>query len=329
VLVVARSWTLRAAAGLVAMAAALVGPVWYALEPTPHESSHIPIAVVQAGVVHGPATRLHDEIAATEQLPPGRFGLVVWGESSVGFDLFSRADVRDQLQALAARQQTVLLVNVDAASPSGAIRKTSVLIGPSGILDSYAKMRLVPFGEYIPLRPVLGWLSSVSKAAATNRVRGDQIVVMHAADTAFAPLICFESAFPDMSRTAVRDGADLLIFQTATTTFQGSWAPEQHASLAAVRAAETGRPTVQASLSGTTAAFDARGHRVVWWPAATGTVTFSLPQAVDTTPFDRLGEWVLAVSFAVLAVAALSTSLASAEELNDPQGLRPAVDGVR
>ena len=63
-------------------------------------------------------------------------------------------------------------------------------------------------------------------------------------------MVCFESAFPDMSRHLARDGAELLIAQSATSTFQQSWAPEQHASLAALRAAETGRPMVHATLTG-------------------------------------------------------------------------------
>jgi apolipoprotein N-acyltransferase len=73
-------------------------------------------------------------------------------------------------------------------------------------------------------------------------------------------LICFESAFPDMSRADARRGAQLIVYQTSDSTFQGSWAPAQHASLGALRAAETGRPVVQAALTGVSAAYDAQGR---------------------------------------------------------------------
>ena len=53
-----------------------------------------------------------------------------------------------------------------------------------------------------------------------------------------------------MSRRLARDGAQVLVAQSSTSSFQGSWAPEQHASLAALRAAETGRPMVHATLTG-------------------------------------------------------------------------------
>ena len=307
--VVARRWTTRTAAAAVALAGVLAGPVAYALAPAQPDVATLPIAVVQAGVVPGPAARLQIEIAATERLPPGRVALVIWGESSVGFDLVGRPDLLRRLQQLSARVGADLLVNVDAAAPGGAIRKTSVLIGPGGVLGTYTKRRLVPFGEYIPLRPVLGWLAAVTKAAARDRVRGGGTVVLHAGGTAFSPLICFESAVPDLSRTAVGAGAELLVFQTATTTFQGTWAPDQHASLAAVRAVETGRPTVHAALAGTTAVFDARGRLLAWHSAATGAVVVQVPRATVRTLYDVLGDWVPAGSMMLLAAALLGLSL--------------------
>lgn len=315
-LIAARRWTPRALAAVAAAAALLVGPVWAALRPQPAGGGVARVAVVQAGVVHDGAARLQKAIDETEALPAGHYDLIVWGESSVAFDLDRRPDVRQRLQELSARMGADLLVNVDAAAANGSIRKMSVLVGPGGILGTYSKMRLVPFGEYIPLRPVLGWLASVTKAAAQNRVPGHEIRVLHVpvgtGTLAFSPLICFESAFPDMSRTAVRDGADLIVYQSATTTFQGTWAPDQHASLAAVRAVETGRPVVHATLSGTSAAFDASGKQFAWLPQAAGTTSFALPLARVTTPFDVAGDWVLAASFATLAAAALALSLVAA-----------------
>jgi apolipoprotein N-acyltransferase len=192
-----------------------------------------------------------------------------------------------------------------------------VLLDARGVLATYDKIRLVPFGEYIPLRSVFGWLSSFTKAAAVNRVHGDRLVVMHAGRVAFAPLVCFESAFPDMSRDAVRAGARVLVFQTATTTFQGTWLPDQHASLAAVRAVETGRSAVQASLAGTTAAFDAQGRRLLWHPAATGVATVDLPLATRDTPFDRYGAWVPVLSAVAVAIAAISLGARAARPRPD------------
>lgn len=321
--VVSRRWTVRAVAAGLALAGVLVGPMVFALEPALPDAGTLPVAVVQAGVVSDPAARLQDQIAATERLTHGRVGLVVWGESSVGFDLLDRPDLLRRLEQVSTSVGADLLVNVDAATPSGAIGKTSVLIGADGVLGTYTKRRLVPFGEYIPLRPVLGWLETVTKAAARDRVRGAQTSVLQADGIALSPLICFESAFPDLSRTAADDGADLLVFQTATTTFQGTWAPDQHAGLAAVRAVETGRPAVHAALAGTTAAFDARGRLLAWHSGSTGSVVLQLPRGVSRTPYDVLGAWVPAGSVLLLAATLVAFSL------SESVTVRPSSSGPR
>jgi apolipoprotein N-acyltransferase len=188
-----------------------------------------------------------------------------------------------------------------------------VLVSPSGIKGIYIKTRLVPFGEYIPFRQQLGWLTKISKAASSNMFPGTGAQVLQATDGQGRPLpigvlICFESAFPDMSRVDTDLGAQLIVYQSATSTFQGTWGPDQHASLAAVRAAETGRPVVQAALTGDTVAFDARG-RLLAWMGQSGhgvvTVRLGLPAVSARTIYDRLGDYVPWVALGVAVAAAL------------------------
>jgi apolipoprotein N-acyltransferase len=121
-------------------------------------------------------------------------------------------------------------------------------------------------------------------------------------------LVCFESAFPDMSRVDADRGAQLIVYQSATSTFQGTWGPDQHASLGAVRAAETGRPVVQAALTGDTVAFDARGRLLAWMGQSEhGVVTarLGLPAASARTTYDRLGDYVPWSSLGIVLVSAL------------------------
>jgi apolipoprotein N-acyltransferase len=301
---------LRMTAAVTAMAILAVGPLWYRIEPRPAGPATLRVALVQPGVIADQQQRLAAEEALTRALPPGSADLIIWAESSVGVDLFTNPDVQARLESLVVAQHSDLLVNVDAQTSRGAVEKTAVLIGPTGILGRYQKMRLVPFGEYIPFRAALGWLADITKAAATNRSRGRHLVELHTAGVTVAPLICFEIAFPDMSRRAVRDGAEILTFQSAVSTFQGSWAPDQQASLAAVRAVETGRPAVQATLTGTSVAFTARGQRLAWLNTHhRGVVQVSVPLANRSTPYLRLGGWILAWSLIILAIAAITTSL--------------------
>ena len=220
--------------------------------------------------------------------------LVVWGESSVGRDPAANPGDVARLAAAARAAGAPLLANVDAQREAGGgIYKSALLVGPAGVLGSYDKMRLVPFGEYVPLRPLFGWVTRLTDAAAVDRHRGARLAVLPAGDLSVGPLVCFESAFPDLARNLAAGGADLVVVQTADTTFQGSWGLDQHASLSAVRAVEAGRPVVQAALSGTSAAFDARGRRLAWAPGSwRGAGVAEVPLSAERTPYVRTGDLV-------------------------------------
>ncbi|MFF7853682.1 apolipoprotein N-acyltransferase [Streptomyces sp. NPDC007904] len=307
VLVGVRRARVPAVAGLVATAAA-TSAAWVG-SPRPATDDRVRIAVVQPGVVSGTdsADRRFDlEERLTRELAGQDVSLVVWGESSVGFDLGARPDLARRLTALSRETGAGILVNVDARrSDRPGIYKSSVLVGPDGLTgDRYDKMRLVPFGEYIPARSLLGWATSVGKAAGEDRRRGSEQVVMDTGDgLRIGPMVCFESAFPDMSRHLAEDGADVLLAQSSTSTFQRSWAPWQHASLGALRAAETGRPMVHATLTGVSAVYGPGGERV---GPRLGTDTaaaqvYEIPLAHGTTPYVRFGDWPLHAALLVLA----------------------------
>jgi apolipoprotein N-acyltransferase len=291
-----------APAALLAVLVVLTGPAAYASWSAP-AGRPLRVALVQPGIVDGPGERFTAGERITSALPPA--DLVVWGESSVGFDLDQRPDLVARLVAL-ARVHGPMLVNEDARDASGRISKSAILIGPAGVEGRYVKNRLVPFGEYVPLRKALGWLTHVSQAAKEDRVPGTGMVVMHAGaarDVTFGPLICFESTFPDLGRDIVRRGAELIVYESATSTFQGSWAPPQHAALGAVRAAETGRPVAQAALSGVSAAYDSRGRRLAWLDTSQrGSLMVELTPARGRTPYDRFGDYVAWLAVAVTLV---------------------------
>ena len=218
-----------------------------------------------------------------------------------------------QLEQLAARDGADILVSQDATPPGKGHEKWAVLVSPSGIKGIYIKTRLVPFGEYVPFRQQLGWLTKISRAAASNMIPGTGAHLLYPTDRTGKPLpigvlICFESAFPDMSRVDTDKGAQLIVYQSATSTFQGTWGPDQHASLGAVRAAETGRPVVQAALTGVTVAFDARGRLLAWMGQSSHgvvTVRLGLPAASARTVYDRFGDYVPWSALAVVVLSAL------------------------
>ncbi|MFI2242324.1 apolipoprotein N-acyltransferase [Streptomyces chrestomyceticus] len=303
-------------AGVPAVAGLLVcavggGAAWL-WAPVPRVAGSVRIGVVQPGEIVGAEARMTRGEALTRSLVGRGVQLVVWGESSVNRDLTRSPAMAARLAALSGDVGADLLVNVDgrhAGQPG--IYKSSVLVGPHGATGHrYDKMRLVPFGEYIPLRSVLGWATHVGKAADQNRMRGTRQVLMpvgSAGGLRVGPLVCFESAFPDMSRRLVRDGAQLLVAQSSTSTFQDSWAPAQHASLAALRAAETWRPMAHATLTGVSAVYGPRGEPV---GDRLGTergaaAVYDVPLAEGTSPYVRLGDWALYGAMVALGVYAV------------------------
>jgi apolipoprotein N-acyltransferase len=313
-----------AAAGAVALViAAGSGPLAFALTPAFPSVRQVTIALVQPGVVNDPAQRVDASETLTTEFGSGSAlandhpDLIVWGESSVAYDLAIDPTLLDGIERLSAQDQSEILVSQDSTipGPGGGQEKVAVLVSPQGIQGRYVKTRLVPFGEYIPFRQQLSWLTKISKAASSNMVPGTGAHTLTVTSPAGAVkpldvgvLVCFESAFPDMSRVETDQGAQVIVYQSATSTFQGTWGPDQQASLAAIRAAETGRPVVQAALTGDTVAFDARGRQVAWLGQDSHgvvTVTLNLPAPASKTVYDQAGDYVMWSGVGITVLAAL------------------------
>jgi apolipoprotein N-acyltransferase len=296
----------RIIAAAVALACAGLGPAWFWLGPADPAAPTVRVALVQPGNIPDSVARQAAGEALTATLRGQRLDLVVWGESSVGVDLTGQPEAMARLADLSRLVGADLLVNVDARDRTGGIYKSAVLIGPNGSRGAYSKTRLVPFGEYVPLRPLLGWATRHTKAAAEDRRRGSGQVVLFTGGLAIGPLISFEATFSDLPRHEVQRGAQLLVYQSSTSTFQGTWAQPQLASQAAVHAAEVGHPAVHSGLSGVSAAFDARGRQLAWYPATErGAIVVNVPLGSHTTAYQRLGNWVLALAFSILAGASV------------------------
>ncbi|HEX4291500.1 MAG TPA: apolipoprotein N-acyltransferase [Trebonia sp.] len=323
------------ALGFAAFAAAAgSGPLAFALTAPFPAVRTVKIALVQPGVVQDATQRVNASVALTKEfsangkLAAEHPNLIVWGESSVADDLTFDHSLLGQIEKLSAQAHAEILASQDSSVPgpsptpsggsdsttAGGQEKVAVLVSPSGIQGQYVKTRLVPFGEYIPFRNQLGWLTDVSRAASSNMIPGAGAHTLTVTTTqdgrplTIGVLICFESAFPDMSRVETDQGAQLIVYQSSTSTFQGTWAPDQQGSLAALRAAETGRPIVQAALTGDSVAFDARGRELAWLGqdgSGVVTVRLGLPAAAMRTFYDEAGDYVMWTGVAVSALAGL------------------------
>ncbi len=132
--------------------------------------------------------------------------------------------------------------------------------------EFYAKRHLVPFGEYVPLRAVLGWLEKVVPVGGdftsgedagllTLRTRVGEAE----RETRLGALICYEDIFPALARESVRAGAEVLVVNTNNGWFGEGAAAYQHAAHSVLRAVETRRPVLRAGNSGWSGWIDEAG----------------------------------------------------------------------
>ncbi len=176
--------------------------------------------------------------------------------------------------------------------------------GTGRTAELYSKRHLVPFGEYVPWRSALSFIEELQQVP-TDYEPGPGPTVFAVGDHRAGALICFESAFPALAREYARRGADALLVLTNNRSYRRSANSAQHLAMGQFRAAETGRPLLQAAISGITAVVDHTGRVRDETSLFEPTV---LVGEVETyrgrTPYTVAGEWALLAS-ALLLVAAL------------------------
>jgi len=167
----------------------------------------------------------------------------------------------------------------------------------------------VPFGEFLPFRPLFGWLGLEALAVGSiDFVAGDGRVTMTLDGVpAFSPLVCFEAAFPGRA-TDGTGRARWIANVTNDAWFGISSGPHQHAGMARMRAVEAGLPLVRAANTGISLVTDARGRVLASLPlGAMGTLDAVLPAALATPPLASRAPWLpLVLAALALLVAAVA-----------------------
>lgn len=191
---------------------------------------------------------------------------------------FARPDVwransaRKTLEMESQRAGAALVIGVDAwrADPNRIHRfNSAAFVRPDvGLMTRYDKMHRVPFGEYIPLRDSLPWLSQFSPYRGDWGLdRGAGPAVFEYGKWRMAPVICFEDTVPHLVRNVVASGSDfergqpvdMLVNLTNDGWFHGSSELDQHLITAAFRAVECRAPIVRAVNTGISAVVDGDG----------------------------------------------------------------------
>ena len=234
---------------------------------------------------------------------------VIWPESSTPF-MFEEDDIGEEsLRGLAREVRVPILFGSDQVDRSGEtlrLYNAAFLVTPTGETAAvYRKMHLVPFGEYIPGKQLLYFVSPLVERMA-EFAPGAAMVVLPVGEHRINTAICYEVVYPSLIREAVANGSQLLTTITNDAWYGQSSAPYQHFALASMRAIEEGRYLARAANTGISGVVDPYG-RVVQRSAI-----FEQAGIVETvrlltrrTIYSRIGDTIAYLSIALTVVALL------------------------
>ncbi|MFN2474117.1 MAG: apolipoprotein N-acyltransferase [Sphingomicrobium sp.] len=244
--------------------------------------------------------------------------LLLWPESAVTMPL--EDDRPGATAAIALERQSVtpalgpndlLVAGSEGLASTDGIRVTSArnsafVLAPGGrYLGRYDKAHLVPYGEYLPMRPLLSAIGLSRLAPGDldfDSGPGPRTLTL----PGFSKMglqICYEIIFS--GEVVDRSDRPDFIFTPSNDSWFGSWGPPQHLAQARLRAAEEGLPVLRATPTGISAVVDADGKLLQSLPLhQAGVIDAFVPAARAPTPFALLGNLLpLLVAFALIVVA--------------------------
>ncbi|MFD9325426.1 apolipoprotein N-acyltransferase [Streptomyces sp. NPDC060065] len=195
--------------------------------------------------------RLAAEVKAGKVAQPD---FVLWPENSSDIDPFTNPDARDVIDAAAKAIDAPISVG-GVVERDGKLYNEQILWDPDkGAVDTYDKRQVQPFGEYLPLRSLIGainsnWTSMVSQDFS----RGTKAGVFSMDGTKVGLATCYEAAFDWAVRDTVTDGAQMISVPSNNATFDRSEMTYQQLAMSRVRAVEHSRTVTVPVTSGVSA----------------------------------------------------------------------------
>jgi apolipoprotein N-acyltransferase len=189
--------------------------------------------------------------------------VVVWPESPMNFSFERDAEFRERVARFTRENRASLLFNSLEPTGDGGGYNAAVLVNEEGrVAAHYDKIRLMPFGEYVPVPRWVPGSDSI-RGVVGDFTPGTRYTLMPLGGPE-APragvFICLESAYPQITRRFAEEGADVLI-EITNDAYQGDTAVmRQHLSNAVFRAVETGRTLLRVTNTGISAHVTPRGQ---------------------------------------------------------------------
>ncbi|HEV8660761.1 MAG TPA: apolipoprotein N-acyltransferase [Thermoanaerobaculia bacterium] len=230
--------------------------------------------------------------------------IVIWPESTVPLSFGSTDFYRNAIESISrARGADIILGSVaEDARQTNKLWNAAFLVSDGRTIGHYDKIRLVPFGEYVPLRKMLFFANKLVRAVGEFEFGTNDRPLR--GKLSYGPAICYEVVFPQIAATQVRNGADVLVTITNDAWYDGTSAPRQHLNQARLRAIEDDRYLLRAGTTGISAAVDPAGTILEEIPMGRrGTIFAKFQPRRTMTPYVRFGDWFAWVAIAIVLFA--------------------------
>jgi apolipoprotein N-acyltransferase len=217
---------------------------------------NVPMDIVKSDAEIRQLTLRHLEMSESvvRLLPEdGKPRLVIWPESPMNFAYGGDTQLRETLAAFARKNNTAVLLNSQEVAPNDGIYNSALLINQhGGLVAQYDKIRLLPFGEYVPLPQ---WLpgAGLIRGMVGDFTPGTRYGLMPVGTVRAGVFICIESAYPSIARRFTVEGADVLINISNDGYLGPTAVMRQHLANAVFRAVENGRPLLRVTNTGISA----------------------------------------------------------------------------
>ena len=238
--------------------------------------------------------KIYDSHLVQTQSLEGNFDLVVWPESSTGFnnDPGVHSRVQNDVSTQALRLDSYFLIGGDRPVQKEYFENYGIFINREGeVVDQYLKQHPVPFGEYIPFRKYLDWIPPLA-LVPRDMIRGDGQKIFMVNDTKISTVISFEGSFQRYIRNSVLDGAELVVILTNQASYGESGMSDQFILMSRANAISNERPIVHAAITGKSAFIDHNGKVISKTELfETTTLNEKLEARQTETPYSKYGNY--------------------------------------
>jgi apolipoprotein N-acyltransferase len=207
----------------------------------------------------------------SQEASKGQPALIIWPETATPSSIIRDPEIHTEIKKIASDASAYLLLGSaqhQKFKEKGAKRpdyfNSAYLIHPEFRFlrnQRYDKIRLFPFGEYLPYKEIIPW-AHLHVLESGDYSPGKKFTILEHPDSRFAATICWENIFPDLVRQFVKHGAQFVVNMTNEAHFGQTAAPHQLAAISVFRAVENRVFVVRCANTGISCIIDPNGRIV-------------------------------------------------------------------